>query len=135
MPYKIFLRFTEICLWQQVLAIGSGECSTYMGERNGVKAYLTQWNSCIIYLWCLAHRLNLTVKDAPIEVTKTEHFINLMHSTVNQNNFSLFEKLLGHATQFIVHEWWRIYQCAVFHFCNEYVGFEEPFQKQEFWYP
>ena len=52
-----------------------------MGKRNGVKAYLTHWNSYIIYFGCLAHALNLEVKDAPIDVTETEHFINLIHNT------------------------------------------------------
>ena len=69
-----------------------------MGVRNGVNSHLRQWSPFIICFWCLAHKSNLTVKDAAIEVTEVEHFKNLMHSVYHylKNNAvreNIFKKL------------------------------------------
>jgi hypothetical protein len=75
--------FVETTLEQsitKVLAVGFDGCNTNLGEANGVKSWLKKWNPFIVCFWCLAHRLNLTVKDAADNVVEVAQFKELMHS-------------------------------------------------------
>ena len=93
-------------LMTKASVIGFDRCRTNIRERNGVKAYLRQWNpysscQCLnltgdIRLKLGEIRLVLTVKDAAI--TKTEHLKNLIHSVyqyfkINVVTENLFKKL------------------------------------------
>ncbi|CAB4023491.1 Hypothetical predicted protein [Paramuricea clavata] len=52
-------------------------CNTNVGEANGVKSWLKKWNPYIMFYLCLAHRLNLTVKDAADKVDEVAKFTEL----------------------------------------------------------
>ena len=85
----------------KVSAIGFDGCSTNMGEANGVKSWLKKWNPYIICFWCLAHRLNLTVKDAADKAEDVSHFKELIHSiyqyfknsAVRENTFKKLQEV------------------------------------------
>ena len=77
---KCFVETTLEQSMTKVLATGFDGCNTNIGEANGVKSWLKKWNPYIVCFWCLAHRLNLTVKDAADNVVEVAQFKELMHS-------------------------------------------------------
>ena len=60
----------------KVLTIGG--CNTNIGKANGARAYLKWWNWYICSS-CLAHILNLTVKNVATEIVETNLLKDLKH--------------------------------------------------------
>ena len=50
--------------WQtKMIGLGCDGCSANMGDR-GLKGLLKQSLPCVAVFWCVAHRLELALKDA-----------------------------------------------------------------------
>ena len=58
------LQYMNITDWQQkIIGLGCDGCSANMGER-GLRGLLQQSLPWVVVFWCLAHRLELSLKDA-----------------------------------------------------------------------
>ena len=95
-------------LYSKLVGFGADGASVNSGDKNGVKALLQQKSPWLIFQWCVAHRLELALKDAlqPTWFKQVDQMLTKLHSFYNKSPKKLYElkslhKLLQNTFDFV----------------------------------
>ncbi|CAB4004512.1 zinc finger 862-like [Paramuricea clavata] len=93
--YVLFasLGITNNELYSKLVGFGADGASVNSGDKNGVKALLQEKSPWLIFQWCVAHRLELALKDAlqPTFFKQVDQMLTRLHSFYSKSPKKLHE--------------------------------------------
>ncbi len=87
------LGITNNELYSKLVGFGADGASVNSGDKNGVKALLQEKSPWLIFQWCVAHRLELALKDAlqPTFFKQVDQMLTRLHSFYSKSPKKLHE--------------------------------------------
>jgi hypothetical protein len=85
-------------LYSKLVGFGADGASVNSGNKNGVKALLEERAPWLVYTWCIAHKLELALKDAldGTAFEKVDEMLNKLYSIYNKSPKKLHELKVLH---------------------------------------
>jgi hypothetical protein len=87
------LGISKNVLYSKLVGFGPDGASVNSGDKNGVKALLQEKSPWLIFQWCVAHRLELALKDAlqPTFFKQVEKMLTRLYSLYRKSPKKLHE--------------------------------------------